>query len=78
MQSESRTTTNWTLRLSGVFGALFVGNVILGKASVVMGWGAVGMNDVAEFLTLFLAAIFFVAAALKKEREQEAALSDQS
>lgn len=67
MQSSSTSDINWPLRLSGVLFALYLGNVLLGKLFILMGWGNFGMGDVPEFLTLFLTAVAFVIAILIKE-----------
>jgi hypothetical protein len=45
MQSKSEPAGNWPLRLSGVLGALFLENVLLGKASVLMGWNIISRQD---------------------------------
>jgi len=78
VQSNSETTRNWPLRLSGIFATVFVGNVFLGKTAVLMGWGSVGIGDVAEFLTLLAAAATFIIAVLIKEEERKSASSDQT
>jgi heme A synthase len=49
--------------------AVFLGNIVLGKAQLVFGWDLPFLlGDIAEFLLLLTAAIFFTLAVLKKER----------
>lgn len=77
MQPNSKSDSNWPLRVSGILFALFLGNVLLGKLAIVMDWSFQGMGEVAEFLTLFGAAALFVVAVLIKEAAHDAASSDQ-
>ena len=49
--------------------ALFLANVLLGKARVLWGWDLPLLADVWEFLLLLLVALFFTLAALQHERQ---------
>lgn len=51
-----------------VLAALFLTNVVLGKARVLWGWDLPLLPDVWEFLLLLLVALFFTLAALQRER----------
>jgi len=51
-----------------VLAALFLANVMLGKARVLWGWDLPLLRDVWEFLLLLLVALFFTLAALQHER----------
>ena len=48
--------------------AVFVANILLGKARLVFGWQEVPvLNDITEFLLLLVAMVIFVVAALQRE-----------
>ena len=75
MQTPPPSAGIWPLRLSGALFALYLGNILVGKLSIMAGSGVVGIGDVAEFLVLFGAVASFVVAVLIKEREEDAAPS---
>lgn len=52
-----------------VLAALFIANVLLGKARVLWGWDLPLLPDVWEYLLLLLVALFFTLAALQRERQ---------
>lgn len=60
----------WALVASAVFFALYLANVLIGKASAVMGASEpMSVGDLPEFLTLFAATICFVIGTLGKEKQ---------
>jgi len=60
----------WALVASAIFFGLYLVNVLIGKASALMGASEpMSAGDVPEFLTLFAASICFVIGALSKERQ---------
>ena len=75
MQTPHQSAGNWPLWLSGALFALYAGNILVGKISIMTAGDVVGMGDVAEFLTLFGAAASFAVAVLIKEQEEEAGTS---
>ena len=49
--------------------ALFLANVVLGKAQLIYGWQLPFLlGDLAEFLLLLVTAVFFTLAILRRER----------
>lgn len=70
MQTPHQSAGNRLLRLSGALFALYAGNILVGKISIMTAGDVVGMGDVAEFLTLFGAAASFAVAVLIKEQEE--------
>lgn len=60
----------WALVASAIFFGLYLANVLIGKASALMGASEpMSAGDVPEFLTLFAATICFVIATLSKEKQ---------
>ena len=60
---------SFSLWATVVLGAMFLANVILGKAKVLWGWELPLLSDVWEFLLLLLVALYFTLAALHRERQ---------
>ncbi len=60
-----------TLILCIVSMALYLINILLGKASIQWGWDVFYLGDISEFLLLLFASIAFVAAALHRESNNE-------
>ncbi len=59
------------LLIAGGLFAVFAANVVIGKIAIVGGATTVpGLGDVGEFLVLFAAVMFFIAACLHKERTE--------
>ena len=57
---------------AGVLFAIFAANIVIGKLAVLGGATTVpGLGDVGEFLVLFVAVGFFIAACLERERAQQ-------
>ncbi|MEM7172909.1 MAG: hypothetical protein AAF530_22295 [Pseudomonadota bacterium] len=53
------------------FFLICVGNIVIGKIAVMQGAATIpGLGDVGEFLALFVANVFFIAACLKREKAQ--------
>jgi hypothetical protein len=63
------TSERLTLLVFAVSVALYLLNILLGKASIHWGWDVFYLGSVSEFLLLLFASITFVAAALHRERE---------
>ncbi len=63
---------NVSLAIFFVLFVLFTANVLLGKAGIAFGWKfPFLLGDVAEFLLLLLAALFFMRTALAAERTDD-------
>ncbi len=58
-----------TLLIFVVSMALYLLNILLGKASIHWGWDVFYLGSVSEFLLLLFASTTFVVAALHRERE---------
>ena len=59
------------LLAAGLFFAIFVANIVIGKIAVLGGATSTpGLGDVGEFLLLFVAVVLFIAACLARERAQ--------
>ena len=60
----------WALVASAVLFGLYLANVVIGKASALLGASEpMSAGDVPEFLTLFAASICFVIGTLSKETQ---------
>jgi hypothetical protein len=68
-QSNKNYTTGerLTLIVFIVSVALYLINILLGKASIQWGWDVFYLGNISEFLLLLFASITFVAAALHRE-----------
>ncbi len=60
-----------TLIVFAVSVALYLINILLGKASLHWGWDVFYLGDISEFLLLLFASTVFVAAALHQESNTE-------
>jgi hypothetical protein len=59
----------WAFATSAIFFGLYFANVLIGKASTLLGAGEpMSAGDVPEFLALFAASICFVIGTLEKEK----------
>ncbi len=69
----------WALVASALFFGLYLANVLVGKASALMGASEpMSAGDVPEFLALFAATICFVIGTLSKEKQAEERVIEQS
>jgi len=66
--SSYTTSERLTLLVFVVSMALYLLNILLGKASIHWGWDVFYLGSVSEFLLLLFASITFVVAALHRER----------
>jgi hypothetical protein len=55
----------------GISSSIFILNVLIGKASILWGWKIFHFGNVGEFLSLLLASISLIAAALHREAANE-------
>ena len=60
-----------TLIVFAISVALYLINILLGKASIQWGWDVFYLGDISEFLLLLFASISFVAAGLQRESNTE-------
>jgi hypothetical protein len=65
------TSERLTLIVFAISVALYLINILLGKASIQWGWDVFYLGDISEFLLLLFASIAFVAAALHRESSTE-------
>ena len=71
------TSERITLLVFAISMALYLLNILLGKASVHWGWDVFYLGDISEFLLLLFASTTFVAAALHRERESDKKQNNQ-
>lgn len=70
MANTENGIVRWALMASALFFALYLANVLIGKASALMGASEpMSVGDLPEFLTLLAATICFVIGTLSKERQ---------
>jgi heme A synthase len=68
MSKSHNVIARWTLVASAILFGLYLVNVVIGKASALLGASEpMSAGDVPEFLTLFAASICFVIGTLSKE-----------
>ncbi|MBT3487750.1 MAG: hypothetical protein HOK24_19215 [Desulfobacula sp.] len=60
-----------TLIVFAISVALYLINILLGKASIQWGWDVFYLGNISEFLLLLFASVAFVAAALHRESNTE-------
>ena len=60
-----------TLIVFAISVALYLINILLGKASIQWGWDVFYLGNISEFLLLLVASVAFVAAALHRESNTE-------
>lgn len=59
------------LWIAAIVFTVFIANVIYGKIMIMNGATSTpGLSDVGEFLTLFVAVVFFIAACVSRERAE--------
>ena len=57
---------------AGILFAVFAGNIVMGKIALLDSATTLpGLGDVGEFLVLFAAVVFFIAACVKRESAQD-------
>lgn len=66
-----------TLLVFAVSVALYLLNILLGKASIHWGWNVFYLGDISEFLLLLFASTVFIGAALHRERESNEEKNNQ-